>query len=144
MEPIEILVVEDYAPDAQYLLRLLRKHLATERIQLVWNGAQALDYVSQRCIQARSTSDGFPFVVLLDIRLPKVDGWGVLRRIKAAPRTSHIPVILVSGSLSDEERDKARELGAAACLLKPIHIEELQDVFVHAGLTCSMATASPA
>jgi two-component system response regulator len=144
MEPFEILLVEDYAPDAQYLLRLLRKHLATERIQLVWNGAQALDFVFQRGIHRRSTSDGLPFVVLLDIRLPKVDGWEVLRRIKADPRSSHIPVVLVSGSLFDEEREKARELGAAACLLKPVHFEELQDVLAHAGLTCSMATVGAA
>jgi two-component system response regulator len=143
IEPFEVLLVEDYAPDAQYLLRLLRKHLATERIQLVWNGAQALDYVFQRGVHRRSASDGLPFVVLLDIRLPKVDGWEVLRRIKADPRTSHVPVILVSGSLFDEEREKARALGAAACMLKPVHIEELQDVLAHAGLACWMATAGP-
>ena len=143
-EPFEILLVEDYPPDAQFLLRLLRKHQATERVHLVWNGAQALDYLSLRDRNSRPGSDRPRLVVLLDIRLPKVDGWEVLRRIKTNPRTLHIPVIMVSGSVFDEEREKARELGAAACLLKPVHFEELRDVFAHEGLVCPMAVAGAA
>jgi two-component system response regulator len=143
-EPFEILLVEDYPPDAQFLLRLLGKHQASEKVHLASNGAQALDYLSLRGGRGRAGSDRPRLVVLLDIRLPKVDGWEVLRRIKADPRTLHIPVILVSGSVFDEEREKARELGAAACLLKPVHFEELQDAFAHAGLVSSMAVAGGA
>jgi two-component system response regulator len=141
-DQFEILLVEDYRPDAQLLLRLLKKHQILNKTRVVWDGAQALDQFFGRWSGRFNSPDAPPLVIILDIRLPKVDGWEVLRRLKAGARTAAIPVIMVSGCVSDDEREKARQLGAIACLSKPVRFEELEEAFALAGFSQHAAVAS--
>src|SRR2546430_13728014 len=103
LEDVEILLVEDNPNDVELTLRALQKQNLSNKVFVVKDGAEALDFVfatgaySQRKIEKR------PKVVLLDLKLPKVDGIEVLRRIKADSRTNHIPVVKI-GRASCRER----------------------------------------
>ncbi len=103
LEDVEILLVEDNPNDVELTLRALQKQNLSNKVFVVKDGAEALDFIfaagaySQRKVEKR------PKVVLLDLKLPKVDGIEVLRRIKADSRTSPIPVVMLTSS--QEERD---------------------------------------
>src|SRR3954449_11647777 len=122
-DPFEILLVDDYEPDVQLVLRLFRKGRIANKLHVVHDGIQALDFVSCRGAFRHRTPGHPPLVVLLDIRLPKVDGWEVLRQMKADPRINGIPVVMMSGSLFAEELEKSRQAGANSCIAKPIQLE---------------------
>ncbi len=125
-EHTEILLVEDYEPDAQYLGYLLRRSHVTNPLKLVSDGHEALDFLlCQGAYRDRNPAQ-MPKVVLLDIRLPKVDGVGVLRQIKQDTRTRSIPVIVLTGSKFEEDLEQARQAGADGFLTKPISLEAMQ------------------
>ena len=138
-EPVEILLVEDYEPDAHFITRLLGKNRVTNKLQIVSDGAAALDFVF--CRRAYRTRDIAkpPGVVLLDTRLPKVDGWEILRQIKEDPRTRKIPVIIITGSVFEEDLAKGEALGADGCLAKPVRFEALREVLNRARFVWSFA-----
>lgn len=125
-EPVEILIVEDYGPDAQLLLLLLKRNRIANKVQVVHDGCAALDFIFCRGAYATNSLEPLPRVVFLDIRLPKVDGWEVLSQIKRDPRTRGIIVIMLSGSLFPQELTMARQLGADGCIAKPSNAEELR------------------
>jgi CheY-like chemotaxis protein len=137
-EPFEILLVEDYEPDVQLMLRLFRKNRIANRLHVVHDGIQALDFVFCRGAFRQRTSGNPPLVVLLDIRLPKVDGWEVLRQIRNDPRTRQTQVIMISGSPFSAEQDKARQLNTHACLVKPVRIEDLREALASFGYVWTM------
>ena len=124
-KPVDILLVEDYEPDAQLILILLKKNRIANKVQLVRDGAEALDYVFCRGAYQKRSFDHPPGVVLLDIRLPKMDGWEVLRQIRQDKRTGSIPVIMLSGSLFTPDLQKGKQLGALGCITKPMQFEKL-------------------
>lgn len=135
----EILLAEDYEPDVQLALILFKKNRIGNEIHVVRDGSEALDFVFCRGAHEDRTFDNLPGVVLLDIRLPKVDGWEVLRRIKQDPRTAKISVIMASGSLFANELQKSRSLGATGCLEKPLKLDALRKSLLHAGFRWFMA-----
>src|SRR5579884_1198327 len=92
-EPVEILVVEDYEPDAQLLRLLFRRHHISNSVHVAIDGSAAMDFIFARGRHANRASDPLPLVVIMDIRLPKMDGWEVLRQLRADPRTRELPVI---------------------------------------------------
>jgi two-component system response regulator len=128
LEDVEILLVEDNPNDVELTLRAFQKQNLSNKVFVVKDGAEALDFVfatgaySQRKIEKR------PKVVLLDLKLPKVDGIEVLRRIKADSRTSQIPVVMLTSS--QEERDvlNCYHLGVNSYIVKPVDFSN----FVHA------------
>jgi CheY-like chemotaxis protein len=132
-DPFEILLVEDYEPDVQLVLRLFRKNRIANKLHVVHDGIQALDFVFCRGAFHHRTFENPPLVVLLDIRLPKVDGWEVLRQMKLDPRTKGIAVVMISGSLFAEELERSRQSGASGCVPKPIQLEDMRDAFVRSG-----------
>ncbi len=140
-EPFEILLVEDYEPDAEYLLRLFKKHRVTNQIHVALDGGQALDFLFCRGAYRQRKADTAPLVVLLDIRLPKLDGWEILKQIKENPQTASIPVVMLSGSVFAEESERAQELGAVGCASKPVHMEELERLIAATGHALSRSAA---
>jgi two-component system response regulator len=132
-ELFEILLVEDYEPDAQLVLRLFRKSRIANKLHVVHDGIQALDFVFCRGAFHHRHFGNAPLVVILDIRLPKVDGWEVLRQIKQNLRTNGIAVLMTSGSLWSEELEKSRQMGAIGCIPKPIKLGELRAALAQAG-----------
>src|SRR5689334_14293899 len=127
-EPVEILLVEDYEPDTQLVSILLKKNRIANKVHLVRDGGEALDFLFCRGKYTNRSFDKPPGVILLDIRLPKLDGWEVLRQLRQDPRTSSIPVVMLSGSVFAGDLEKARQFGVLGCLPKPIQFEKLREL----------------
>src|SRR6202162_6018100 len=95
---VEILLVEDNLRDLQLAQRALRKANLTNRIEVARDGAEALEFIFCEGAHAGRRIEDTPRVILLDLKLPKVDGLEVLRRIKADPRTKSVPVVVLTSS----------------------------------------------
>jgi two-component system response regulator len=123
--PIEILLAEDNAEDAEMTLRALRRNNLANHVHWVKDGAEALDYL----LASRP-----PKLVLLDIKMPKVDGIEVLRRLKQNEHTRSIPVVVMTSS--NEERDvfESYRLGANSYIVKPVQFEEFMQTVAKIGL----------
>jgi CheY-like chemotaxis protein len=127
-EDAEILLVEDNPNDVELTLRALRKQNLDGKVFVVRDGAEALDFIfasgnySARKIETR------PKVVFLDLKLPKVDGIEVLRRVKADERTRHIPIVMLTSSQEERDVTESYKLGVNSYIVKPVDFSN----FVHA------------
>lgn len=120
---VEILIVEDNARDLELTLRALRKHHLGNQVFAVRDGEEALDYLfAERAYADRPAGDG-PHVIFLDLKLPKVDGIEVLRRIKADQRTRAIPVVMVTSSAQERDMVESYRLGVNSYVVKPIDFD---------------------
>jgi two-component system response regulator len=125
---IEILLVDDNPSDADLTLYVIEKCGLRQRLKLVRDGAEALDFLlGQGAYSQKETATADPKVVLLDLKLPKINGAEVLRRIKSDPRTRDIPVVVLTSS--DEERDvrQAYDLGANSYVVKPVDFKQFSE-----------------
>jgi CheY-like chemotaxis protein len=129
-----MLLVEDNPSDAELVLASLAKDNLAEAIHVAHDGVEALDFVFSRGDFAHRTREPRLRVVVLDVKLPRVDGFEVLRELKADPRTRAIPVVMLTSS--NIERDIARgyELGANSYLQKPVDFEQFRQAVRHLGL----------
>lgn len=126
-ESVEILLVEDNPSDAELTLHVLSRHQITHGIKLVHDGAEALDFIFCTGTYADRDPHNLPKMLLLDLKLPKVDGLEVLRRAKADPRTSAIPIVVFSSSSEDRDLRQARELGAHSYVVKPMDFAQFAE-----------------
>lgn len=121
---IEILLVEDDPDDASLTMRALRKHNLAENIELVTDGAQALDFLfSKGDYAAREASAPAPKVVFLDLKLPKINGLQVLRELKADARLRTVPVVVLTSSSEERDLREAYQLGVNSYIVKPIDFQ---------------------
>jgi two-component system, response regulator len=124
MNEIEILLVEDSPDDLEMTLHALRKGKVANRVQVARDGAEALDFIfCQGAFAARKMSGG-PKVVLLDLKLPKVDGLEVLKRVKEDPRTRKIPVVVLTSSKEQNDVVESYHLGVNSYIVKPVSFEQ--------------------
>jgi CheY-like chemotaxis protein len=125
-EEIEILVVEDNRADAELTLHALKKSANINHIHIVRDGEEALNFLFCRAPYCDRSSQPLPQLILLDLKLPKVDGLSVLRALKADGRTSWIPVIALTAS--NEERDLAASysLGVNSYIQKPVDFDQFR------------------
>jgi len=134
IEDVEILLVEDNPTDAELAMVALKEHNLANKLVWVKDGAEALDFLfttgayAKRCIEHR------PKVVMLDLRLPKVDGMEVLRRIKADERTKLIPVVVLTSSKEDRDVAECYKLGVNSYISKPVEFDEFAKVVSQLGL----------
>lgn len=142
-DAIEILLVEDNPADAELTLHALRKSNLANRIQWVHDGEEALDFLFCRGAFSSRRFDAAPRLVLLDLKLPKVDGLEVLRQVKEDSRTTAIPVIVLTSS--NEERDlvKSYKLGVNSYIQKPVNFSEFQDVVLRLGMYWLLVNTNP-
>jgi two-component system, response regulator len=124
---VEILLVEDNPNDEELTLHAFRKYHLTNRLQVVRDGEEALDFIFCRGTYSSRRIQSGPKVVLLDIKLPKVDGLEVLRQIKDDERTRKIPVVLLTSSREERDILAGYTNGANSYIVKPVDFEQFTE-----------------
>ena len=120
---VQILLVEDTPQDLELTLRALRKTNLINRIEIARDGAEAIDFIFCEGPHAgRKLEDG-PQLILLDLKLPKIDGLEVLQRIKGDARTKHIPVVVLTSSKEMNDVVESYQLGVNSYIVKPVNFE---------------------
>jgi two-component system response regulator len=125
-QAVEILLVEDNPNDVELALHALKKNKLTNRMHVARDGAEALDFLFCEGAYVQRASHN-PKVILLDLKLPKVDGLEVLRRIKADVRTRAIPVVVLTSSAEERDIVKSYHLGVNSYILKPVDFEQFTE-----------------
>ena len=123
-QPVEILLVEDNPHDVELTLRALQRHNLANAVHVVRDGAEALEYIFGTGAYADHGPGRAPRVILLDLKLPKVDGLEVLRQIKSDPRTRTIPVVVMTSSREERDIVESYGLGANSYIVKPVDFEQ--------------------
>lgn len=131
---IEILIVEDNVNDAELTIRVLQKSKIANNIFHLKDGASAIDFLfGKGDFSGRDTSYK-PKVILLDLKMPKVDGLEVLKKVKADPLTNKIPVVVLTSSKESPDIEKAYALGANSYIVKPVEFEGFSKAIAEVGL----------
>ena len=131
--PIEILLVEDNPYDVELTLRALKQYHIANHIHTVRDGAEAVDFIF--CSGAYADRDfSAPKLILLDLKLPKLDGVEVLQRIKADPRTQQIPVVALTTSNAERDVKQCYQLGINSYIVKPLDFKQFSEAIRQVGL----------
>jgi CheY-like chemotaxis protein len=131
---VEILIVEDTQHDLDLALRALRKAKLTNRIQIARDGEEALQFIFCEGPHAQRKIENGPRVILLDLKLPKVDGLEVLQRIKSDPRTRPIPVVVLTSSKEQSDVVESYHLGVNSYIVKPVNFEQFSEAVQKMGM----------
>jgi two-component system response regulator len=124
---VEILLVEDNANDVELTLHAFRKNNLTNRIHVARDGAEALEFLFGTDESEGRPLSHCPRLILLDLKLPKVDGLEVLRKIKSDPRTKAIPVVVLTSSREESDLVTSYELGVNSYIRKPVDFEKFTE-----------------
>jgi len=131
---VEILLVEDNPTDAELTMAALKENNLANNLVWVKDGAEALDFLFATGAYAGRKIENGPKVVLLDLRLPKVNGMEVLRRLKADARTKRIPVVVLTSSTVDRDMAECYDLGVNSYISKPVEFDAFVKVVSELGL----------
>lgn len=132
---VEILLVEDNPNDAELALRALRKHNLTNRLVHVSDGEEALDFLNGRGSFAdRAPTPTLPRLVILDLKLPRVDGLEVLRELKGDERLRTVPVVVLTSSREERDVVESYRLGVNSFIVKPVDFEKFVAAVQEIGL----------
>jgi two-component system, response regulator len=132
--PLEVLLVEDDPQDLELTLRALNKANFSNHIHVARDGAEALEIIFCEGQHATRTMADTPKVILLDLKLPKIDGLEVLKRIKSDPRTAMIPVVVLTSSKEQSDIVESYHLGVNSYVVKPVNFERFAEAVQHLGL----------
>lgn len=143
LDIVDILLVEDNPRDAELTTRALKRRNLANQLFLVEDGAQALDFIfCQGTYKTREVSHT-PKVILLDLKLPKLNGLEVLKAIKADERTRSIPVVILTSSREDPDIKAAYELGANSYVVKPVDFDSFLEAMSHIGFYWLLVNQAP-
>jgi two-component system, response regulator len=131
---VEVLLVEDNPRDAELTIRALKRHNLANQLFHVEDGAEALDFLFGRSKYEGRQTNRSPKVVLLDLKLPKVDGLEVLRLMKEDPRLRTIPVVIVTSSAEDPDMQAAYGLGVNSYVVKPVQFDAFMEAMSKLGV----------
>jgi two-component system, response regulator len=140
---VEILLVEDNHTDAELTMRALKKRNLGNKLVWVKDGAEALDYLFAQGDYATRNINQTPKVVLLDLRLPKVDGLEVLRKMRSEEKTRMIPVAILTSSKEDRDIVESYQLGVNSFISKPVEFEEFINTVAELGFYWLLLNKSP-
>ncbi|MBD3225011.1 MAG: response regulator [Caldithrix sp.] len=131
---VEILIVEDNPNDAEMALRALKKNKISNKVLVIGDGEEALDYIFKRGKFAQKKSQHKPKIILLDLKLPKIDGLDVLKIIKNNPETGGIPVIVLTSSKEEADMIDSYRYGVNSYIIKPVDFDKFVDAVKEIGL----------
>ncbi|MDB6125074.1 MAG: response regulator with CheY-like receiver domain and winged-helix DNA-binding domain [Pedosphaera sp.] len=137
-----ILLVEDSAKDVELTLAALEDHNLANEVMVVRDGSEALDYLLHRG-KFETHSNGLPVVVLLDLKMPKVDGLEVLSQMKRHADLKKIPVVMMTSSREERDLIKSYELGVNAYVVKPVDFQQFQDCVKKLGFFWALVNEPP-
>ena len=140
---IEILLVEDNNDDVELTLHALRKENLANHIHVARDGEEALDFLFCNGPHADRSFERPPRLILLDLKLPKVDGMEVLRRLKADSRTQCIPVVILTSSKEERDLVKGYGLGANSYIQKPVDFDQFREIVKNVGLYWLLINQAP-
>jgi two-component system, response regulator len=138
-----ILLVEDNPDDEALTLRALKKNNIKNEVVVARDGAEALDYLFATGKYVGRDTSILPQVVLLDLKLPKIEGLEVLRRVRADDRTKLLPVVILTSSNEDQDRIAGYGLGANSYVRKPVDFSQFLDAARHLGLYWLVLNEAP-
>lgn len=134
LNDIDILLVEDNPNDAELAIRALKKNNLANRLHWVKDGAEALEFISADGAYTVRQAANVPKVVLLDLKLPKVDGLEVLRRLKSDALTKNIPTVILTSSKEERDLVETYNLGVNSYVVKPVEFEDFVRAVAEVGL----------
>jgi len=131
---IEILLVEDNPNDVELTIRALNKHKLVNKVHVVQDGEEALDFMFCRGKYSTRDEKRLPKVILLDLKLPKVSGLEVLKELKANDKTRHVPVVVLTTSRAEQDMIDSYHLGVNSYIVKPVNFQKFIDSVAEIGL----------
>jgi len=140
---VEILLVEDNPRDVELTMRAFNKHNLANKVQVVRDGAEALDYLFATGAYKHRNAEDHPKVVLLDLKLPKVDGLEVLRQVKSDERTKTIPVVVLTSSREEKDVLESYKLGVNSYITKPVDFDKFLDAVGELGMYWLLLNQAP-
>ena len=143
MHKVEILLVEDNSQDIELALHALRREKLANHIEVCRDGEEALDFLFCRGRYSDRSMGDQPRLVLLDLKLPKVDGLEVLRQIKSDARTKAIPIVIMTSSREERDMVKGYKLGVNAYIQKPVDFDEFRQMVNQIGLFWMVVNQAP-
>lgn len=130
----EILIIEDDPNDADLILRTFKKINLANKLVHLWDGAEALDFLFARNAFAYRDVTDLPGVILLDIKMPRIDGIEVLRQLKEHPLFKSIPIVILTSSKDESDIVKSYGIGTNSFVVKPVEFENFAKVIIDAGM----------
>jgi two-component system, response regulator len=143
LDEVEILLVEDNETDAELTIRALKRKNLTNKLVWVKDGAEALEFLFATGPYSDRSKEGLPRLILLDLRMPKVDGLEVLQRIKADEKTRKIPVVVLTSSKEDKDIVESYKLGVNSYVSKPVEFDEFTQAISTLGLYWMLLNKPP-
>ena len=142
-EKVDVVIVEDDPNDAELIMRVFRKHNMVNKIVLLKDGAEALDFLFAQGAYTQQPASHGAKLILLDLKLPKISGIEVLQRLKSDERTKEIPVVVLTSSREERDLRDAYGLGVNSYVTKPINFDEFAKAVAELGLYWLMLNRPP-
>ena len=142
-DKVEILLVEDNPNDVKLALHAFKRQNLANHVHVVRDGAEALEFIFCTGAYAHRQIENGPKVILLDLKLPLVDGVEVLRRIKADPRTQTIPVVVLTSSREERDIVESYRLGVNSYIVKPVDFDQFTEAVRHLGFYWLLLNQAP-
>ena len=140
---IEILFIEDNHHEAELTIRSLKKHNLANTLKHIDDGAEALDFIFSQGIHSGRENSPYPKLIILDLKLPKVDGLEILRQLKADERTRLIPVVVLTSSQEEKDVIESYKLGVNSYIVKPVNFESFTTAIADLGFYWFILNQSP-
>lgn len=139
----KVLLVEDNAQDAELTIHALKQHKLADDVYWVKDGAEALDYIFAQGQYSNRSLSNPPKVIMLDLKLPKINGLEVLQKIKTDERTKIIPVVILTSSQEDSDLEKGYHFGVNSYIVKPVDFDNFSQAIADAGLYWLILNKTP-